>query len=378
MDNPEDERSFFSRAEASFNEKSPDFSKTLNVAVIGKVSSGKSSLINALLGRTRENPVCAVAAESGKTRTLQLIKLDERVLLVDSPGLDDVRAENTDVTRRFLEHVDVGVLVLTGSADASQRSHLEDIKRHAKAVFVVLNKVDEWDKLQPAALADVIAQWRGAIGEQRIYPTCANGYDPQTREGIPLDIRGVDDLRGDIEHFLGKEGKQLLFARHMADRRKYAVGIVAAALAAVAFEAFIPGSAAYITATQASAIAALYYLYTGRVLSAKSAISLLPAFVGQSLGRRLFLFAKSFLPPTGVVDIAAAGVAISVTLAMLAAVVSLLESGAQELQQTALADRFRRVDVQAKDLLRGSRPSTAWRSQQFWRDLVYSFLFKQR
>ncbi|MEP0849780.1 MULTISPECIES: hypothetical protein [Cyanophyceae] len=43
------ERDFWENVETQFEEKVQDFSKTLNIAVIGKVSSGKSSLINALL-----------------------------------------------------------------------------------------------------------------------------------------------------------------------------------------------------------------------------------------------------------------------------------------------------------------------------------------
>lgn len=94
-----DEKSFFENVEAQFEEKAQDFSRTLNIAVIGKVSSGKSSLINALLKRSRKKAVARVGAEAGVTTTLKILKLDERVRLIDSPGLDDVRAENSEVTR---------------------------------------------------------------------------------------------------------------------------------------------------------------------------------------------------------------------------------------------------------------------------------------
>ncbi|MEM6254253.1 MAG: hypothetical protein AAF821_15150 [Cyanobacteria bacterium P01_D01_bin.156] len=39
------EEGFFDRVEAHFVQKAPNLSQTLNIAVIGKVSTGKSSLI---------------------------------------------------------------------------------------------------------------------------------------------------------------------------------------------------------------------------------------------------------------------------------------------------------------------------------------------
>ena len=124
-----DESSFFENVEAQFEEKAQDFSKTLNIAVIGKVSSGKSSLINALLKLSRKQAVARVGAEDGVTTKLKILKLDERVRLIDSPGLDDVRAENSEITREFLKHIDVGILVVTGASDASQKRYLDDLGR---------------------------------------------------------------------------------------------------------------------------------------------------------------------------------------------------------------------------------------------------------
>ena len=37
-----------------------------------------------------------------------------------------------------------------------------------------------------------------------------------------------------------------------------------------------------------------------------AALAIIPTFAAESLGTSIFLFAKSFLPPTGVVDVAAA------------------------------------------------------------------------
>jgi small GTP-binding protein len=351
--NNSDEKEFWENVETQFEEKVQDFSKTLNIAIIGKVSSGKSSLINALLKLKRKKAIAQVGAEAGVTTKLKILRLDERVRLIDSPGLDDVRAENSQITREFLKHIDVGILVITGAADASQKRYLDDLRLHCKSVFVVLNKIDEWDRLAPSALEKVVNQWKQVLQIDKIYPVCAFGYDADTPPDTPLDIRGVYWLREDIENFLGSEGKDLLLARHMGEKKSYAIGIIATALVAVAVQAFIPGSAAYIAATQASAIVALTYLYTGEILSSKASFALLPAFASEAVGTTLFLWVKSFLPPTGIVDVAAAVIAVSITLAILATVNSILASGAKLEEEELLKSKFRTYRKQAESALKG-------------------------
>lgn len=311
----------------AYEAKAPKFDEHINIALVGKVSAGKSSVLNAILGRDRSDPLAKVGAQSGVTTKVTPYKLDKHVLIIDCPGLDDVRAENSDETKEFLSSIDLGLFVVTGSADASQKKNYEDLKLNSHKVIVILNKIDEWDDLEESAYKAVVEQWKFVLGVDRIFGTCTKGYDPKMRQSAPMDIRGIEEVRSDIFDFLEKEGKQLLLARHLKNKEKYALGIIASALAAVAAEAFIPGSAAYITATQVVAITSLNYLYTGDVLSKSSALSLLPTFAGQSIGMTAFLWAKSFLPPTGVVDAVAAGIAAVITFAMLAAVKWMLENG---------------------------------------------------
>ncbi|OKH38710.1 GTP-binding protein [[Phormidium ambiguum] IAM M-71] len=369
-----DEKDFFDKVKAKFVEKAPNLSQSLNIAVIGKVSSGKSSLINALLKLSRKQAMkmTEVGARSGVQTDLVILKLDEKVYLIDSPGLDDVRAENSEVTKNFLKHIDVGIFVVTGSSDASQKKNLDDLRQHCDSIFVVLNKIDQWDDLRPKAIEEVIEQWKKSLGIEKIYPTCAKGYDPQSREP-KMDIRGVFQLRQDIEDFLEKKGKDLLLKRHMAEKQSYAIAIIATALAVVAGEAFIPGSAVLITATQGVAIASLYYLYTGKILSPKTAIAILPTFLAQTAGSSLFLFVKSFLPPTGIVDVAAAGVAVIITLALLATVNHILSSGAELEQEELLRSKFRTYHQQAKEFLK-DLALTDISQPPDWSTLVTKFL----
>lgn len=344
------EENFFDKVEAKFVERVPNLSQSLNIAVIGKVSAGKSSLINALLKLSRRQSleIAKVGALSGITKDLAILKLDEKVYLIDSPGLDDVRAENSEVTKQFLKQIDVGIFVVTGSSDASQKKSLDDLKQHCDSVFVVLNKIDEWDDLDRSVIDDIVSQWKKDLRVDKIYPTCTKGYDPRSRSP-KMDIRGVAGLRDDIEKFLEKKGKDLLLARHMAEKQSYAVKIIATALVAVSGEAFLPGSALYITTTQGVAVASLYYLYTGKMLSSQATLTILPTFLAETAGYNLFLFAESFLPPTGILDLAAAGIALIITLALLATVNYILSSGAELEQEELLRSKFRTYQKQATD-----------------------------
>jgi small GTP-binding protein len=338
----------------AYEEKSPKFEDHINIALVGKVSAGKSSVINAILGRDRSDPLAIVGASSGVTTKVTPYKLDKHVLIIDCPGLDDVRAENSEETKNFLESIDLGLFVVTGSADASQKKNYDDLKSSSHKVIVILNKIDEWDDLEECAYEAVVKQWKSVLGVKEIFGTCTKGYDPKMRVSAPMDIRGIEEVRSEIFSFLEKEGKELLLARHLKNKEKFALGIIAGALVAVAAEAFIPGSAAYITATQVVAITSLNYLYTGEVLTKSSALSMLPTFAGQSVGMTAFLWAKSFLPPTGVVDLAAAGIAVVITFAMLAAVKWMLENGHSFDDKQLLREVFGKYKNAGEALKKGS------------------------
>jgi len=310
----------------SYDKKNPNYSATLNIALIGKVASGKSSLLNALLERDRSNKIAKVSAEAGTTVNIRPLKFgSENVVIYDSPGLDDIKSINSEATKDFLKNIDIGLFVVHDAADASQQKSFEDLQKVTKKTFVILNKIDVWDHLK--TIDPIVDQWKNSLNCSVIYPTCAKGYDDNAKDDVPLDIRGVDELRADLLAFLESEGKAIHLAKHLKKKESYVYKIIATALIAVAIEAFIPGSAAYITATQVVAIGSIYYVMTGVVLSKSSILPLLPRFLAQELGLTLFLWVKSFLPPNGVVDVAAAGIAVTITFAMLATVYQMLKSG---------------------------------------------------
>lgn len=324
-----DEKQAKQEIEQKLDQATKDLNKKVAVALIGQVSAGKSSLLNAMFKRGRDNPLAKVGAVSGVTTEAKSFPISKNVTVLDLPGLDDIKASNSAVTLQRLLDIDVGILVVAGSADSGQKKNYDLLKQHCKYVFVVLNKIDEYDK-KPSALEKVKKQWHEQLGlsiNEKIFPICVEGYDPDYDPDIEMDIRGVDELMEAIYKLLEKEGKAIVLQRETMKKSELARRAVYTALVAVAVEAFIPGSAIYITATQAVAIASIHYIYTGEVISKNHVFAVLPLFAAQSVGSSLFLVVKSVLPPTGVVDAMAAGVAVSVTLAMLSSVNWVYENG---------------------------------------------------
>jgi hypothetical protein len=64
-------------------EKEEDENQKITVGIIGYPNTGKSSLINTLIGKSS----AGVGSDAGFTKSLQKIKLSQNIVLIDSPGI---------------------------------------------------------------------------------------------------------------------------------------------------------------------------------------------------------------------------------------------------------------------------------------------------
>ncbi len=139
---------------------------TLEVAVHGIINAGKSSLINALLGRPARpsGPIGgttaavegldwrAVRAEdaSGEPSTYQ-------VRLIDTPGIEEVADEGRGaLATEAAKAADLVLFVVAEDLTATSRRALIRLREAGKPIVVVLNKVDLLEDGEREAIVDAI------------------------------------------------------------------------------------------------------------------------------------------------------------------------------------------------------------------------------
>ena len=160
------------------------------VAFAGRSNVGKSSLINALVGR---KDLAHASSEPGRTRQVNFFLLDDRLRLVDLPGYGFARAARTEARKfqnlgraylRGRPNLKRVYLLIDGRhglkpADAEA---MEALDQAAVSYQLVLTKAD---KLKPAELEQMRARTEAAIARRpAAYPRVL-AASSHTGAGIP-------------------------------------------------------------------------------------------------------------------------------------------------------------------------------------------------
>ena len=139
-------------------------SRKLEIVAFGTISSGKSSLLNALAGREvfRTNVV------GGTTVARSEIPwpAGDSVVLVDTPGLAEVRGESRAAeAAEAAKNADLVLFVVDGPLKAYERDLLAALAAMEKRIVVCLNKEDWYDDVQRDGLAQAAGRAGVAGGE---------------------------------------------------------------------------------------------------------------------------------------------------------------------------------------------------------------------
>ena len=176
------------------------------IAFSGRSNVGKSSLINALLQRTRSK-IAHVSATPGKTQALNFYRVNDLFFLVDLPGFGYARvpAKLREQWRKLIEgylsreQALKGVVHLVDARHGPLESDLQMLDYMATLEVPVLVVLTKFDKLKASERAKAVEQATRAleVDPEQILP-----FSSRTGEGRDalLDalasLLGVEDERG--------------------------------------------------------------------------------------------------------------------------------------------------------------------------------------
>ena len=118
--------------------------KEVRVGVLGYPNVGKSSLINAMKGRK----AASTSSLSGHTRGLQNVKADNRIMLIDTPGVIPYQEKD------FMKHAFIGTIdfVKTEEPDLVVMGLMERFPGKIESFYGVKEKEDKEETIEVIAL----------------------------------------------------------------------------------------------------------------------------------------------------------------------------------------------------------------------------------
>lgn len=199
---------------AQRRERSPGYTV---VGLFGATGSGKSSLINALVGAdvarthvlrpTTSEPLAVIWEPTGAVDLLDWLDVRERVvqdapvdprarqlLLLDLPDFDSVEQANRAVAERLAGQVDALLWVVDPQKYADDVLHAQFITPHARHADVTLLVLNQIDLLAPADVPKVVQSLRDIVQRDGIAKAKVLPVSARTGAGIGELRSALGDL----------------------------------------------------------------------------------------------------------------------------------------------------------------------------------------
>lgn len=207
----------------------------IHIAVFGRVSVGKSALLNALLGEERFSTSPLHGETTEATRGHWQEYQAGNVFLIDTPGINEVEGEAREqLAREVAQRADLVLFVVDADLTQTEREALQSVVDSHRPVILVLNKADRYRGDELALLFDSLREHVAGLVEERNIVTAA--AQPAERLVIRVDAEGneterwerqapdVSEVKARLWEILEAEGKTLaalnasLFASRLSEQ----------------------------------------------------------------------------------------------------------------------------------------------------------------
>jgi len=202
----------------------------LEIVAFGTISSGKSSLLNALAGRDvfRANVVGGTTV--ARSEIPWAAAEADRIVLVDTPGLAEVRGEaRAAESATAAKNADLVLFVVDGPLKAYEHELLEALAAMEKRIVVCLNKEDWYEDAERDELlgqiveqvspmvkaADVVSVRSRPVARRRVR-VLPDGSEEEETSVEPADI---SPLARRMMTIVQRDGRDLLLANLLLQSR---------------------------------------------------------------------------------------------------------------------------------------------------------------
>ena len=162
--------------------------QAFQVVVFGTVSAGKTSLVNALMGRVvGEVSAPMGTTQAGETYSLQLSGIDKQILVTDTPGILEAGVMGTErekLARELATEADLLLFVVDNDLRQSEYDPLSVLAEIGKRSLLIFNKTDLYtDEDQEVILEKLRSRTQDYISSHDVIRIAANPTPFHTDKG---------------------------------------------------------------------------------------------------------------------------------------------------------------------------------------------------
>ena len=207
----------------------------IHISVLGRVSVGKSSLLNALIDKEQ----FSTSPLHGETRHHAFANWHEYeeggVYFIDTPGINEIEGEQrARMAHEVASRSDIILFVVDSDMTDTEYQALKSVLSESRPVVLVLNKVDRYTKKEQETLLSSLAhRVSGLVDAENIVLATSRttekhyllvdeeGNETETRKEFPPDVTALKNCLWSI---VKDEGKTLaainasLFAGDLSDQ----------------------------------------------------------------------------------------------------------------------------------------------------------------